>query len=260
MAQPGISIGAGISIGGGIFMGTGSPLTNGSAQFNGVNQYLTGVGNSTLSLNGDFTIEMWIDGGTQPNVFPTLIAQNGPWGGNATQCYICVSHDGAPNVISLYNDVLGGVFLTGTITVTDNVWHHIAVVRSSGVIKLYVDGVADGTYSSGFTIDYTNFAIGSNPSDGGATTQQLAYQGLITNLRIVKGVAVYTAPFTPSTTNLTATQLANVNGNPSTAITGTQTSLLLNTYYGAGFLTDSSVNNFTVTNNGSVTSSASNPF
>lgn len=260
MALPGIAIGAGITIGGGIFMGTGSPLTNGSAQFNGVNQYLTGTGSSVLTLDSDFTIEMWINGGAQPNAFPTLIAQNGPWGGNASQCYICVSHDGAPNVISLYNDVLGGDFLNGTTTVTDNAWHHVAVVRFAGVIALYVDGALNGTYASNFTIDYSNFVIGSNPSDGGATTQQLAYQGLISNLRIVKGTAVYEDVFTPPTAPLTATQLANVNGNPSAAVTGTQTSLLLNTYYGAGFLTDSSVNNFTVTNNGSVTSSASNPF
>ena len=45
------------------------------------------------------------------------------------------------------------------------------------------------------------------------------------------------------------------------AITGTQTQLLLNTYSaGANFLTDTSTNAFTVTNNGAVTSSATNPF
>jgi hypothetical protein len=62
------------------------------------------------------------------------------------------------------------------------------------------------------------------------------------------------------TVNLTATQLANVNGDPSLAITGTQTSLLLNTYSGADFLTDASTNNFTVTNNGGVTSDTLTPF
>jgi len=36
--------------------------------------------------------------------------------------------------------------------------------------------------------------------------------------------------------------------------------LLLNTYSGAGFLTDSSVNNFAVTNNGGVTSDTLTPF
>jgi hypothetical protein len=113
-----------------------------------------------------------------------------------------------------------------------------------------------GTNTAGY--DFTSpdtFTIGRNP---GANAQYL--NGYLSNLRIVKGTAVYTAPFTPATTNLTATQSANVNGNPSAAITGTQTSLLLNTYSSGYFLTDSSVNSFTVTNNGGVTSETLTPF
>ena len=44
------------------------------------------------------------------------------------------------------------------------------------------------------------------------------------------------------------------------ALPGTQTQLLLNTVPGANLLTDSSANNFTVTNNGSVAGSTTNPF
>jgi hypothetical protein len=214
----------------------------GSAQFNGVDQYFSGTGNSGLTLDGDFTVEMWFKGGAQPNVFPTLLAQNGIWLGNASQCYICVSHQSAANVISLHNDVLGGTFLIGTAIVTDDIWHHVAMVRSSGDITLYVDGAIDGTYSSSFTVDYTNFAIGSNPSDGGASIQQLAYQGLITNLRIVKGTAVYTSSFTVPTTALTT-------------ISGTQL-LLLN---GTTEFVDGSNNQFTITNEGGVTLSITAP-
>ena len=230
---------------GGLVEGRPWIVPRGSLAFAGTGQYLTGTGNSGLTLDGDFTIEMWIDGGAQSNSFPTLIAQTGPYSGNATQLYICVSHSVAANVITLHNGPAGGDILTGSIVVTDNVWHHIAVTRLNGVVRLYVDGVADGNYSGNFTVDYSNFSIGSNPSDGGATTTQLSYAGAISNLRIVKGTAVYTAPFTSPTA-------------PLTAIAGTQ--LLLNTTYNANFLVDSSTNNFTVTNNGSVTSSALTPF
>jgi hypothetical protein len=74
---------------------------------------------------------------------------------------------------------------------------------------------------------------------------------------VVKGVAVYTGPFTVPTAPLATTQSSGTNIS---AITGTQTQLLLNTYSGAGFLTDASTNAFTVTNNGSVTSDTLNPF
>jgi hypothetical protein len=70
------------------------------------------------------------------------------------------------------------------------------------------------------------------------------FVGNMSNIRIVKGTALYTATFTPSR-------------SPFTAITGT--SLLLNTDNGADFLTDSSVNNFTVINTGTVTTSALAP-
>jgi hypothetical protein len=67
----------------------------------------------------------------------------------------------------------------------------------------------------------------------------------MTNLRVVIGTGVYTGTFTPPT-------------QPLTAITGTQ--LLLKTSNDANFLKDSSTNNFTITNTGSVTSQSLSPF
>jgi hypothetical protein len=87
----------------------------------------------------------------------------------------------------------------------------------------------------------------------------VGFTGYITNVRAVKGVAVYTAAFTPSTTPLTSTQLANVNGTPSAAITGTSTSLLLNMPNNSSYLTDSSTNGFTITTTGTPTSQSATP-
>jgi hypothetical protein len=67
----------------------------------------------------------------------------------------------------------------------------------------------------------------------------------MTNLRVVIGTGVYTGTFTPPT-------------RPLTAITGTK--LLLKTSNDANFLKDSSTNNFTITNTGSVTSQSLSPF
>ena len=150
-----------------------------------------------------------------------------------------------------------GLQLASSINMTLNAWNHVALTRASGTVTIWVNGASGGTKSD--TTDLTQQRVFIGGTSEGASTG-LLLTGSISNLRMVKGLAVYTAPFTPSTVDLTATQLANVNGNPSAAITGTQTSLLLNTYYGANFLVDSSVNNFTVTNNGSVTSTALNPF
>jgi hypothetical protein len=68
----------------------------------------------------------------------------------------------------------------------------------------------------------------------------------MSNFRIVSGTALYTG------------STITVPTAPLSAISGTQ--LLLTTTNDANFLKDSSTNNFTVTNNGSVTSSSLNPF
>ena len=81
-----------------------------------------------------------------------------------------------------------------------NTWLHVAAVRSSGTLTLYINGTSRGSAS------FTN-----NCSDGlqyiGRPSDVANYmvQGYISNFRIVKGVAVYTSNFTPSTTPFTTT-------------------------------------------------------
>jgi hypothetical protein len=124
---------------------------------------------------------------------------------------------------------------------TLNAWNHVALTRNSGTVTLWVNGVGGGTQSNATDLTQQRVFIGG---DGLSTALNLI--GNISNLRIVKGTAVYTSTFTPPT-------------SPLTNISGTQ--LLLNTRYGNdNFLQDSSTNIFTVTNNGSVASSSANPF
>jgi hypothetical protein len=112
-------------------------------------------------------------------------------------------------------------YIVGTTTLSNNTWYHIALSRTStSSMILYLNGVQEGstyTVSRNFTNQIPRIGTGVN---GGFT-------GYMSNIRIVKGVGVYTTGFTPSTLPLPATQSANVYGNPSAAITGTQTSLLI---------------------------------
>jgi len=230
-----------------------APLLNGSAQFSGSN-YLSVLGNSSTAMDtGDLTWECY--------VYPTS--------SSGYQCFIDTrtaplsggSDDGF--FFGTDFDTLAPIYystslqLASSVNLTLNAWNHVALTRASGTVTLWVNGASGGTKSDTTDLTQQRVFIGG-ASDG--TTTGLLLTGGISNLRMVKGLAVYTAPFTVPSSDLGATQLANVNGIPSAAITGTQTSLLLNTYSGSEFLVDGSVNNFTVTNNGSVTSSTSNPF
>jgi hypothetical protein len=86
--------------------------------------------------------------------------------------------------------------------VNTNQWHHCAIVRTSNGAndtRLYVDGVLVGTGT-----DANNWTVTTTPSIGGANFANYTLNGYISDLRIVKGTAVYTSAFTPPTAPLTA--------------------------------------------------------
>ena len=91
--------------------------------------------------------------------------------------------------------------VTSTPTIALNSWNHVAVSRSSGTVKVFCNGVA----SSGSSITTDLNDTTRIPTIGKYThSTQLAWKGYISNFRITKGEALYTADFTPPTTELTA--------------------------------------------------------
>ena len=77
-------------------------------------------------------------------------------------------------------------------------WTHVAAVRSGSTMTLYVNGTSVGSTTNSSNLTDTLFRIGSAGYTGDYFT------GYISNVRVVKGTAVYTGSFTPSTTPLTA--------------------------------------------------------
>jgi len=233
-----ISIGPGINIGGGISVTT-APPANGSASFSGSNN-LSVPNNVALNPGtGDFTIEFW--------VYLNSTTNNASfYRGNNSGVDIFMNGSGRLAMGQAQVSTL----ITDSVTMTTGAWVHVAAVRISGTTKLYKNGVLVG--SAGDSNNYVTDSVNYIGTQGG-----IRITGFMSNLRVVIGLGVYTGAFTPPTSPLTVTQSAGTNIS---AITAGQTQLLLNTYSGAGFLADASTNNFTVTNNGSVTSNTSNPF
>ena len=230
--EGGISIGPGISIGDG-----GSPvLTDGSAQFNGSNYLSVAGGAGTAMGTGDFTWECWVYPTSSLDYQCFIDTRTNPLaGGDDTGFFFGTNFNTLAPIYYTTN-----IQLESTESITLNAWNHVALTRNSGTVTLWVNGVSGGTQSNATDLTEQRVLIG-----GDGLGASLNLTGNISNLRIVKGTAVYTSPFTPPTA-------------PLTAISGTQ--LLLNTYYGSNFLVDGSTNNFTVTNNGTVTSNTLNPF
>lgn len=121
---------------------------------------------------------------------------------------------------------------------------HVAVVRNSQVITLFIQGAAVATST---TTSATSFsATSANPFFIGTDTTYRSLAGYITNFRIVAGTAVYTtAPFLPPL-------------KPLDAVPGT--TLLLNAASRSAPYADSSGNSVVVSPAGTLVWTPANPF
>ena len=230
------------------FSGNYEILANpGSVQFNGTTQYLTVPANSALDLTADFTIESWAYATTTTNAVDQVFN----YGDYAFMLY----HLGTTWTVEVGNGSSNYFTLSGTASL--NAWHHFAITRSTNTYTFWIDGVLAATTSNA-----------NSPATTGSTlfisrrssTADQYFTGYISNFRIVKGVGVYTSNFVPPPGPLNNSQVENQSGAPSAAVTVSQTSLLLNTAFGTNFLTDGSINNFTVTNFGTAISATLDPF
>ena len=214
---------------------TASTSGSGSLSFNGSSQYLTWPSGSSVAFGtGDFTVECWVYLTSSPTI-------------NFIVDFRDASHTTAPTFV--WGDQTSGVLywnngsttLGSSATWNTNTWYHVAYVRSGTTGTIYQNGVAIGTGS-----DSTNYSVTPTTSSIAARYASTFYYfpGYISNLRIVKGTAVYTSTFTPSTKPLTAI---------------TNTTLLLNTVSGAQFA-DSSSTSATITATGSPTWNQLSPF
>jgi len=164
----------------------------------GGNDYFTVASSSDFAFGtGDFTVEAW--------VFPEAMSVHqmimdtctpGATGSTAGRLALYLN----PNKMAYYKPGTGTTNQSNSATMVPFSWHHCAWVRSSGTMKMYLDG--NEVYSGAETYNFSlqTLTLGKDAASGGAG-QARAYWS---DLRIVKGTAVYTSAFTPPTEPLTA--------------------------------------------------------
>ena len=200
-----------------------SIATNGaSAYFNGTTDYLSVPSNAAFDFGtGDFTIECWAYRTAAGTGDRFLVSR-----GNGNNFLLRWSAAG--NMQFFLNATLVHNY---TYAFPVNTWVHIAVTRSGSTSKLFINGAGVSSVSNSTSVPTT----ANNVLIGGQSPQDY-FAGYISSTRIVKGTAVYTANFTPSTTPLTAI---------------TNTSLLLN-YTNAGIYDAAAENNMFTQGNAQV--------
>lgn len=203
----------------------------------GGTQYLTTATNAGLGLGtSDFTIEYWMN---------TTVAANG-----AT---LCCAGTGTVSFDGLFGYITGGALVTylsstggswdiasgrtAIASITIGRWYHIAYTRSGSTWRVFVDGTQVDTFTSTASLYQSGnqFTLARGQGSG-------IFTGLLSNVRVIKGTALYTSNFTPPVTALTA-------------VTNTQLLTLQ-----SSTIVDNSANALSITNTGSVTTSAATPW
>jgi Concanavalin A-like lectin/glucanases superfamily len=153
-----------------------------------------------LSGSLDFTVEgfFFLTAGTTSDVF--LVDYGDPpasTGGNGF--YLHVNQAAGMFIAASGVSGWGSAGASSGVTISLGAWHHFAVVRTSGVPSLYLDGVLVGT-TTGTWRAYTGVPVGSQISFGGSTitgTNNSTAGIFMDEVRVTGGIALYTTAFTP---------------------------------------------------------------
>jgi hypothetical protein len=186
-----------------------------SAEFDGTTDKLTVASTADFNSFGvDFTVDFWVNVDSFAHTYDWLIgnsqANYGGWNIQLEQSGGKINFLVGNGSSWEINTVSSG---TGYAISTDT-WYHIAVVKNDTLWTMYVDGTSRAT-GSAVGHDYTALL-----EMGGSTLfSGRDFDGYMDEVRISKGVARWTANFTPPTTAYTSRRLlsgsVDISGQPS---------------------------------------------
>ena len=210
-----------------------------SNYFGGSSDWLSTANNAAFDFgSGDFTVECFAYFNSV-SAAQTFFAR---W--RINQYGFIFQYDPAAGLTFIYSTTgsgAGNVSRTYSTTLSAGQWYHIAFARSGGSTRAFVNGVQVGSTTS----DNVTIFNSNQPQVVGIIRDDALFSpmnGYISNLRVLKGTALYTSNFTVPTI-------------PLTAVTNT----VLLTCQSNRFK-DNSTNNFTLTVNGSPSVQAFQPF
>jgi len=187
--------------------GASTAATARSVDFDGSADYMVSTDSSYQPGTGDFTIECWVK--------HDALAMKGIFQLSGSSVF-----NGTNGIAVLFNTNSGNkrweLYAGGATTqesvsysgYTTGVWAHLAVVKTGGKTKLYVDGIESISVT-----DTTNYSTESYLGLGGAFGTQYTFNGQISNFKYTKGQALYTSSFRPPTEPLTTTSQGSTASN-----------------------------------------------
>jgi hypothetical protein len=170
-----------------------------SIAFDGNGDYLTFPHTNQLELGaGNFTIEFWAYINALSGTFTAIVGQ---WqaGANALQnsWYVAINAFNTTNKFGFtYTDGVVSTNLAFGDANTTGAWNHYAIVRSGNSLFAFKDGQLLNSGGTAIAVTINN---GDRHANIGSLETGGFFNGYIDDLRITKGIARYTANFTPPT-------------------------------------------------------------
>ena len=197
--------------------GASTAATARSVDFDGSDDQLNIPDSTDWDLgNGDFTLETWIKSTQTTSGYFTALGQ---WGSSNQSWMIRYASQDIGTGWSFFYSTDGSNYTTTMGSdISDGQWHHVAVTRTGGNLRTFTDGILNTTRSTSdtFYAGAGTFTIGGQSGN--------YFDGQLSNVRLVKGTALYTSSFRPPTkplTNVTNTKLLCCNNSSVTGSTVT---------------------------------------
>ena len=168
----------------------GPIISNAASKFGGFSYYFDGVddiatveddGSLGFIANEDFTIEGWFRPNNDPGEYTTIV---GLFGDDGIGWLI----QREASMVRFYSSSAGDIVLNSSSTFVSGNWYHIAVTRNGSIIRFFIDGVEEASASDAAALV---FSVPSAQLRIGANNAGEWFNGYIDDLRIVKGVDIY---------------------------------------------------------------------
>ena len=178
-------------------------ITDGAVAFDGSGDFLQVPASEDLNVgSADFTAEAWV----YPTQYGEIVGAfnlNAPYSGWLWS--LDFSNSSGKQMIWF-----DGNQQQSTTVVPLNKWSHIAFSKSGTTVKYFLDGKLDGSFTASANSTWSNQVVHIGADSNSLTSPGRKFGGFISNLRLIKGTALYTSDFTPPTeplTNVTNTKL-----------------------------------------------------
>ena len=167
-----------------------------SLLFNGTSSYVDVPYNANLNLTGALTIEAWVK--TSSTAVQQVI-ERGDWWQNQMSYQLTLVQSKVR--LDIMQTAGSYTAVAGSTAMSLNAWHHIAGVYDGSQMRVYLDGVLDGTAAA--TMAPGNNTTGLRIGKSSFLYYPNYFNGRIDEVR-VSNAAIYSSNFTPSA-HLTAT-------------------------------------------------------